>query len=351
MKRRKFLADMGRAAAAAAGTAAGLTASPASASTASASTASASAIDSAHSQPRVVVIRHAGLAENPRQISSRLVRELLDEAARALSGEATPADAWARWFKPRERIGIKVNCLGLPTNPVIAETMTEAIASAEVNPGVITVWDRFDRELRGAGYRLRKSGSGGKCYGTDALSNRGVSGYGPQISTSGYIGSLYSRIITDETDALVSAAVLKDHNLAGLTCTMKNFYGAIHNPNKYHDNGCDPFIADVCAHDHIRSRLRLAICDAIRPQFHGGPPVRPAWQWPYGGILLSTDTVALDRVALEILERKRSAAGMETLAAENRPVRYLASAQERGLGVSDLSGIEVISIGRPWLDI
>jgi uncharacterized protein (DUF362 family) len=157
--------------------------------------------------------------------------------------------------------------------------------------------------------------------------------------------------VTEECDALISAAVLKDHNLAGLSCALKNFFGAIHNPNKYHDNGCDPFVADVCAHRHIRDRLRLAVCDATRPQYHGGPPSRQRWQWEYGGILISTDPVALDRVALEILERKRAQAGMQPLAAENRPVRYLQSAAARGLGEADLARIEVVSIGRPWLDV
>jgi len=61
--------------------------------------------------------------------------------------------------------------------------------------------------------------------------------------------------------------------------------------------------------------------------------------------------VALDRVALEILELKRAAAGMKPLEAEKRPVRYLASAQARGLGTADLAGIEVVSIGRPWAEI
>lgn len=341
MKRREFLTDVGRVAAAAAGAATGIAISPATGCTAR----------SAPAKSRVVVVRHEGLAEDPRGLSLSLVKELLDDAARALSGESSPADAWARWFKPRERVGIKVNCLGLPTSPVLAESLAEAISADVVAPERIILWDRFDHELRTAGYELSRSGRGRKCYGTDALSDRGVSGYGPLISISGDIGSLYSRIVIDETDALVSAAVLKDHNLAGLTCTMKNFFGAIHNPNKYHDNGCDPFIADVCAHDHIRGRLRLAVCDAIRPQYHGGPPVRPDWQWPYAGILLSTDPVALDRAAMEILERKRAAVGMDSLAAENRPVRYLKSAEARNLGTSDLAEIEVISIGRPWLDI
>jgi uncharacterized Fe-S center protein len=68
-------------------------------------------------------------------------------------------------------------------------------------------------------------------------------------------------------------------------------------------------------------------------------------------MLLATDPVALDRAALEILERKRAAAKMKTLAEEKRPARYLASAEARGLGAADLVRIEVIGIGKPWRDV
>jgi len=302
-------------------------------------------------QSRVVVIRHNALTAEPTGLARHAVRLLLDEAVCALAGESAPADGWARWFGPRDRVGIKVNCLGLPTHPTVAQALAQAIGAAGVAPERTKIWDRSDRELGRAGYELRKSGSGVRCYGTDALDRPGWGGYETQIATSGAIGSLYSRIVTEECDAIVSAAVLKDHNLAGMSCTLKNFFGAIHNPNKYHDDGCDPFVADVCAHPHIRSRLRMAVCDATRPQFHGGPPARPRWQWPYGGVILSSDPVAVDRVALEILESKRAAEGMPPLAAEDRPVRYLASAAERRLGNADVADIEVVSIGKSWLDV
>jgi len=298
---------------------------------------------------RVVVIRHDALAEEP--LDARRVRELLDEAAKALAGEAKAADAWACWVKPSDRVGVKVNCLGLATRPEVAGALADAWSAADLAPERVILWDRFERELRQAGYTLRASGAGVRCFGTDSLGSRGQGGYADELVTSGDIGSLYSRLVTDESTALVSAAVLKDHNLAGLTCALKNFYGAIHNPNKYHANGCDPFIADVVAHPNIRGRLRLAVCDATRPQCHGGPAARSRWQWPYGGVLLATDPVALDRVAMEILDRRRAAVGLKPLADDGRPVRYLASAQARGLGTADLVQIEVVSIGRPWTDV
>jgi len=299
---------------------------------------------------RVVVIRHDDLARAAPPAPAR-VRELLDEAAKALGLRDTPADAWARWFKPADVVGIKVNCLGYPTRPVVALALAEALGGIGLAPDKVIIWDRTVRELKGAGYAIQAAGRGPRCFGTDALADRGNGGYSADVYTSGAIGSLYSRILVEETGALVTASVLKDHNLAGLTCALKNFYGVIHNPNKYHDNGCDPFIADVAAHPLVRNRLRLAVCDALRPQYHGGPSHRPQWQWPYGGLLLSTDAVALDRVALEVLAMKRRAAGQKSLEDEKRPVRYLASAQQRGLGTADLDRIEVLSLGKPWMDV
>ena len=41
------------------------------------------------------------------------------------------------------------------------------------------------------------------------------------------------------------ARVLKDHDLAGVSLAMKNWYGVVHNPNKLHDDDCDPFVADL----------------------------------------------------------------------------------------------------------
>lgn len=300
---------------------------------------------------RVVVIRHDALAAAGRGPAPQRVRELLDEAARALAGDAKPADAWARWFKPDDRLAVKVNCLGLPTKPAVSLGLAAAVGAIGLPPERVTLWDRTNRELQAAGYTLRGPGDAVRCFGTDALRRRGNGGYSADVYTSGATGSLISRIVTDESTALASAAILKDHNLAGITGVMKNFFGAIHNPNKYHDNGCDPFIADACAQKPIRDRLRLVLFDATWPQYQGGPAPRRQWQWPYGALILATDPVAADRVGCEILQRKRAAVGMKPFEAEKRPVRHLASGEARGLGTANLERIEVVGIGRPWLDV
>jgi len=300
---------------------------------------------------RVVVIRHEALmADKPGPPAAR-IRELLDEAAAALAGKAKPADAWAAWLKPNDLVAIKVNCLGYSTTPAVAVALAAAIGAIGLPPERTLIWDRANAELKNAGYDVQSAGKGLRCYGTDALARRGNAGYAQDIITSGAIGSLFSRIVTDEATALVSAPILKDHNLCGLTGAMKNFYGAIHNPNKYHDNGCDPFIADVGAAAPIRGKLRLTVFDALRPQYAGGPSTRTRWQWPYGALVLGTDPVAVDRMACEILDRKRRAADLPPLARDKPTLPYLASAEARGLGAADLAKIEVLSLGKAWVDV
>jgi len=92
----------------------------------------------------------------------------------------------------------------------------------------------------------------------------------------------------------------------GVTMALKNLFGAIHNPNKYHITAGDPYVADVNMLPPIRQKVRLTICDAIAPQYEGGPSYMPQWSWPFNGVIASRDPVALDYTGWQIIERKRA---------------------------------------------
>jgi hypothetical protein len=126
---------------------------------------------------------------------------------------------------------------------------------------------------------------------------------------------------------------------------MKNFYGAIHNPNKFHGNRCDPFVADLCSHPLIRGKLRLTVCDASRIQIHNGPAFFPRHAREYGGVLVGFDPVALDRTGWRIIEDERRRAGMPSLRDEGREPTYISSAQRLGLGCADRERIELVEMG------
>lgn len=293
-------------------------------------------------EPRVAIARDDVLLKGKNDDHRVVLEKILDASLQKLTGENDAARAWSRFFTSTDRVGIKVNTLGLSTNPVVVDAIVAGLLKAGLQEERILIWDRFDVELKRAGFVLNRSGVGVQCRGTDA--KRVGSGYQPNIEVSGQIGSCYSRIVAEEVDALISVPVLKDHNLAGVSLGMKNFYGAIHNPNKYHDDHCDPYIADVVAHPFIAPKWRLTICDGTRAQFHNGPGKAPGYEWPFAGVLVSGDFVAADAVGAALLESERADKGHKSLAEEDCPTRHIATAGARGLGESNLTRIEQIEV-------
>ena len=289
-----------------------------------------------------MIARDEALAQGQPNEHRELIRKLLDAALQKLTGAADASAAWQRLFPPQQRVGIKVNALGLATQPAVVDAIVAGLRQAGVPAEKIIIWDRFDVELGKAGFTLNKSGSGVQCRGTDA--ERISSGYQAEVESSGQIGSCFSRIVAGDVDALISVPVLKDHNLAGVSLGMKNFYGAIHNPNKYHDHNCDPYIVDVVSHRFIAKKWRLTVCDGLRAQYHGGPGVHPGFAWSFGGLIVGTDFVAADAVAADLLAGERKAKGLKSLEDDGRPPRHIATAAARGLGVADLARIERVEV-------
>ncbi len=271
-----------------------------------------------------------------------LLLKLLDAAVQKVTGVDSAQRAWASLFKPRDKIGIKVNTLGLATQPAVVDAIVAGLRRADIPAENIVIWDRFDVELLKAGYKLSKSGGAVQCKGTDA--DRYGSGYQEQVESSGQIGSCFSRIVAEEITTLICVPVLKDHNLAGVSLGLKNFFGAIHNPNKYHDHNCDPYVVDVVSHRFIRPKWKLTVCDATRAQYNAGPTRNPEYAWPFGGLIVGTDVVAVDAVAADLLDKQRRAKGLKSLEQEKRPPRHIATAASRGLGTADLGRIERIEV-------
>jgi len=280
----------------------------------------------------VIVVKHNG-RQPDRGLSVDVYYRLLEAGILALAGGEDIGRAWNR-FLPAGTVGIKVNCLAKKFNstPVaLAEALVRHLTDHGRDANDIIVWERTGRELAAAGYTLNASANGLRCLGTDA---NGV-GYGQELHSSGEVNSLVSRVLTDMVDGNINLPVLKDHSLAGMSGGMKNMYGAIHNPNKYHDGNCSPFCAQVNALEPIRTRYRLTITDAVRIQYNGGPGYVAQYMAYFGGVILSDDPVAADAIALRILKRLRADNGLPTLEEVGRPVRYLQAAEDLGLGKAD----------------
>ncbi|NOZ12304.1 MAG: DUF362 domain-containing protein [Acidobacteria bacterium] len=280
-------------------------------------------------ESRVVEVRDKRLKRTEDNMNPEITLKLLNQALRKLTGAKSDISAWKNLFNRRERIGIKISCLPgrkLSTSVGLVHAISEGLGLAGIPAENIIVWERTARELKEAGFTLSRHGV--RVVGTDQYKN---GGYENRIVISGSVGTCFS-VLMEKFDAIISVPVLKDHDIAGISAGMKNFYGAIYNPNKFHGNGCNPYVADLCASPEIRDKLRLVIVDASRIQLQNGPAYFHRYALEYGGLLVGTDPVAVDAEGWRIIDRQRVKKGLKTLKQVNRQPGYIAAAEKRGLG-------------------
>ncbi len=286
----------------------------------------------AASQPRGRVgVARLGESEETATVTGTSARAALERALLAATGAGTPRAAVAALFRASDTVGIKLNCLGGPRlspRPAVVEALASLLREAGVSAGRILAFDRSSRELERAGFTVRRHAEDYLCYGID-------NAWEEEPSTSGSIGSCFARLVARECTALVSVGVVKDHDLAGVSAGLKNWYGVIHNPNKYHDNGCDPFLADVVNHPYLKGKLRLTVLDGGVAQCHGGPAFRADMTWTPGVLAVSTDPLAADAWAWRVIDEERRRRGLPSLEQAKRAPRFLATAASYGLGVGD----------------
>ncbi len=290
---------------------------------------------------KVVVVRGKGIVSSAGEIVTSKLDEMLRRGLALVSGAADAAEGLRGRFAAADRVGIKVNTIGgrrISTRPEVPVGLAGWLARAGLPAENILIWDRTNRELKGAGYTLAADRNGLKTFGTDSA---GL-GYEAEIFSHLNIGSLFSAILTRFVTASISLAILKDHGLAGVTASLKNYFGTIHNPNKYHDHGCDPYVAELFDCDPIKRKHRLSIVDALVVQFHRGPSFHAQWADASGLLFFSADPVAADYAGWQWLEKLRARKGLPSLKEEGREPLYLATAQTMGLGQASPAGVEII---------
>jgi hypothetical protein len=290
---------------------------------------------------RVVIIRsERALAANGLPDPGSMLR-MFRKGLEILTGSNQAEEALRQLFQPAENIGIKINTIGrraISTYPEMAVTLGLWLGKTLGHEDKIIIWDRTNEELKEAGYKLSRSVGSLRIMGTDSS---GI-GYTSQPVINRSVASLFSRIQAELVDSAISLALLKDHGIAGITGGMKNYFGAIHNPNKYHDSNCDPYLADLFEIDLIRKKHRLTILDALRVQYHRGPSYHPQWNEKTNQLIFGFDPVAVDAVGWKLIENLRAKKGLPALSEERREPTYLQTAENLGLGLAHFDNIEII---------
>jgi len=294
---------------------------------------------------RVVLARSQTLKRLDHMVVKEAVIPFLDKAIMKITDHLSPPKAWRALFSPGERVGIKLSCL--PGKPLssgygVVMAIVDGLRSCGVRDTDIFIWERSNRELERAGFDTGDSRSGIKIIGTDAFAGSG-DGYSGNIEFAGSMGTRFSKIM-ETVDAVINVPVLKDHDLSGVSISLKNHYGSIYNPNKFHRDNCNPYIARLNTYPIIRRKQRLIVCDASRVQVNNGPAFFPSYAWEFGGLLVSRDPVALDYVGWQLIEARRKELNLPPLKTVKREPLYIHTASQLKLGNLDERYIEKIVI-------
>ncbi len=296
---------------------------------------------------RVVVARDAGLHGTGAQPDEKRVLALLDKAMASYTGRDKPMEAWKRAIPQRVLqggvIGLKVNGLGgrgISTHVELVMAICERLQQAGVAAGNIVVWDRNARDLMACRLTINTDRSKVRCFGSD------TAGFEDQQESWGTAKIRLSKILTRECAMVINLPILKDHDLAGMTFSMKNMYGVVDRPDHLHGNNCNPAVADLNCIAAIRQKVTLTIGDAMKSVYQGGPVFRPERVCYPNALVVGEDRVAVDHVALKILNSYRVQQGLQTLEAAGRGPEYIATAADAAhrLGTNDPQRIHMTEV-------
>ncbi len=298
----------------------------------------------------VVLVRHKNVVDAAGKVQGPLLRNMIDKALTTFTGQSTVSDAWRRFITPEDVVGLKINTLGLQDVrgtdttehfPAFIEAVASGLRQAGVKDNRIIVWDRSEEEMIEAGLTIQKE-EGTMRVMANKAGRRDTGDYAPTTYPVGALSSRVSRILADVCTSLINIAIPKTHGNSVFTCSLKNHYGTVDNPNRLHGNACcDPGIAEVNAIPIIRQKQKLVVSDALLVVTENGPRWDRRFIRPYGGVLVGTDPVAVDAVALSILDELRKADGMDPIAAR---VPHLLLAEKLGLGKSRLEDIDLVTV-------
>jgi hypothetical protein len=253
---------------------------------------------------KVVLIRNAGVMGEDDKIQPEILQSMLDEALKNLLGTDKPLEAWQKLFKTSDVVGIKSNAWARMPTPKELESAIKR--------------------------RLLDAGVAGKNIG---IGDRGV---------------LNNPIFVNAT-ALVNVRPLRTHHWSGVGTCLKNYIQFVPKPSAYHDEGCSP-LGEIWTYPIVKGKTRLNILSVLAPQFYGRGAnfFDKRYVWPYKGLLVGTDPVAVDAVGAHLLQAKRIAFFGEDRALDVPPVHIMVADKRYHIGVSDLSRIELIKLG--WME-
>jgi hypothetical protein len=250
---------------------------------------------------RVILIRDNRVIDGSGNLSAPILQEMLDNALMQLTGKTTVQKAWSSIIKPTDVVGIKSNVWNnLPTPPELENIIKARVLETGVNEQDVSVKDR---------------------------------------------GVLNDPVFKRAT-ALINVRPMRTHAWSGVGSLIKNYIMFADKPSAYHPDSCAD-LATLFELPAVKGKTRLHILVMLTPLFHGVGPhhFNKEYTWPYKGLIVGFDPVAIDSTGLRIIEAKRRLYFKEDRPL-NPPAKHILLADIRHhLGNADPARIELIKTG------
>ena len=253
---------------------------------------------------RVVLVRDENAVAADRKFNAEAIQKMLDDAVGALFGEKNPITAWKKIVTSADTVGIKTNTWNsLPTGKEVEQAIQRRVLDAGVAPERIAIADR---------------------------------------------GVLENPIFQSAT-VLINARPARVHYWAGMGSCIKNYIQFVPKPSDYHNDACAD-LATIWNLPPVKDRTKLNILVMLTPLFHNIGPrgFSEKYLWPYKGLIVGQDVVAVDATGFRIIQAKRLKEFGEEKPLETSAHHIALADTRHKLGTSDPGQIELIKLG--WTD-
>jgi hypothetical protein len=256
----------------------------------------------AQAQPtaKVVLIRNVDVLAQPEK-TQEILQSMLDEAVKTLLGTDPPLEAWRKLIKSSDVVGVKSNHWGrLPTPKPLEEAIKRRLLDVGVPEKNMDIADR---------------------------------------------GVMTNPIFIKST-ALINVRPLRTHHWSGVGTCLKNYIQFVSDRPSYHPEACAA-LGSIWHLPAVEGKTRLNILSVLTPQFYGRGAnfFDTRYVWPYRGLIVGTDPVAVDAIGAHLLQTKRTAFFGEDRALDAPPSHIIVADKKYHLGVSDLNRIQLVKLG------
>ena len=296
---------------------------------------------------------------------------MVDRLVLGVTGQTDIARAWSSLVLPSDKVGIKISAAGgelFTTHHEVVDAIIDGLVAAGHSRNNIIVWDRSLGGIKEAGYRV-----GSDRYQLKAIAPR--AGYDAKaVFSAPLLGKLvwgdvdyqsdlgktvplsdtentstisyFSRILSSEVTKIINVPVMSTTEMNGIAgCLYNVTIPNIDNWRRFAQGsgfGAGS-IAEIYADPMVGKKVVFNLMDGLVAQYAGGPQSQPNYSVHHATLYASKDPVAVDAVALKLLEQWRT---RSSLPAIGRMAAHVQAAAQMGLGNAAPERIEIKNVGR-----